>query len=422
MRAERGLLLLSLGGLWAGLAMALLGGLAERWDVLVLPWFPAHGILLVLGFVLPGLLFLLLRIAGPLMPRPLDPARIRVLGMLWAAAAIVAGLGHLLPGRVVAFLGMLLAFAAGGMQTGTMLKALPRRGESVVDVARDPLTKGDDACFQQIRFAHFFLPLGLLLMTASYAPGLAAWPGSPRLFLAGLHLTLVGHALVAAYGLTHLAIPRYAGVPAIAAGAIKGELHSTLPGLVLLVAGFLAGHSTGVGRGLLVAAGVFVFLGIFVYMGVLGANIMKNKSRTQRVTPAFAYIPWTFAGVLWLVCGVLMGWFLNAVPAPLADAYPSLRFTHAHFALLGGIAQVYLGLLPRELAAWNRRPVLPFTGTARGAFYGLNAGLLLLVVGRFGAGVGGTAFLGGAGLTLLSLALHGLHIRKLIRPHGDASA
>ena len=44
--------------------------------------------------------------------------------------------------------------------------------------------------------------------------------------------------------------------------------------------------------------GVSTFLGTFTFMGVLGANIMKNKSQTQRVTPQFAYIPWTFAGVL----------------------------------------------------------------------------------------------------------------------------
>jgi hypothetical protein len=143
-------------------------------------------------------------------------------------------------------------------------------------------------------------------------------------------------------------------------------------GVVLLVFGFGFGV-----KGLVIAGGLVVFFAAFVFMGVLGANIMKNKSRTQRVTPGFAYIPWVFAGVLWVVTGVLLGLFLNVVRAEvLADRLPALRAIHFHLVLFGGALQLALAFAAR---LWVAEPV-PFA-THKWAFYALNVALALLAWG-----------------------------------------
>jgi hypothetical protein len=354
----------------------------------------AHVLLSLFAFLLPALAAGTAHSLHAVLARSVDAARGRRLAILWAAGSLVLALvaafatgGGLVP-RIGLGLGALLLTAAAGMTTGALLRALPRRGESVVDVARDRLTKGDDACATQLRFAQFFLPLGVLM--ATFAGPWWSWssPWAARVYLAGIHL-LAGHILVSCYGLAHLWIPRLSGVPAIAAGAIKGELHTTLLGLVLMVAGFLSGGASGdpgaasqIGRRLIIAGGAFAFLGAFVFMGVLGANIMKNKSKTQRITPEFTYIPWAFTAVFWLLSGVLLGIFLNVVPDLYASSRGALRFTHVHIALLGGAAQLLLALAWRVVPAARGVPPPPFS-RGKWGYWGLNLGLALLLWGRF---------------------------------------
>ncbi|HEX2065328.1 MAG TPA: hypothetical protein VHI93_00810, partial [Candidatus Thermoplasmatota archaeon] len=211
-----------------------------------------------------------------------------------------------------------------------------------------------------------------------------AWgPAAGPWFLAGAHVLLVGYGLVSIYALSHLWVPRLSGVPAIAAGAIKGELHTSLLGVVLLAAGFLlrlAPPLHALATGLLVVGGVSTFVGTFTFMGVLGANIMKNKSPTQRVTSEFSYVPWTFAGVFWLIAGVLLGIFLNAVPGLLASRAPALRFAHVHAVLAGGAAQLFLGYLLHVRPRDRRLPPSSFR-SGRWGFHGWNLGTALLLVG-----------------------------------------
>jgi hypothetical protein len=265
----------------------------------------------------------------------------------------------------------LVLLAAAVLQSAAVLKAAPRRTESVVDVAKDPLSKGDDASLAHVRFAHMaFLPLSLLALAVD------RYVDAVDLRLAGYHWLLAGYGLLSVYGLSHLIVPRLSKVPAIAAGAIKGELHSSLLGLLLLAIGFI-GHNTH----MLVAGGSLLFFGAFVFMGVLGANIMKNKSRTQRVTPEFAYIPWTFAGVFWLITGVLLGLFLNAAVARFPEHLDSLAFVHAHAALYGGFGMLLMGFATRILPDGLGRLPIPFQRT-KWAFYGLNVGLILLFYGQ----------------------------------------
>lgn len=408
---ERLLLTTSLWGLAAAVVLAVLGVAFDPARTGLDLWH-AHGIVVLFAFLWPMAVFVQLHFLRTLLGRTPAPARIRVLAALMSAgaavagAAAVAGTGTVLDWGYRA--GLLLLLAAAGMLTGTMLRLLPRRSHSVVDVQRDPLTKGDDACFTQLRFAHFMLPLGVLGLVLA-GPW---WTPAPTAFLgaagvAGFHLLLAGYVLLSLYGIAHLAVPRLSGIPAIAAGAIKGELHTTLLGLVGLVAGFLtAPYAPGVGRGLVGGLGFFVFVGAFTFMGVLGANIMKNKSRTQRVTPEFVYVPWTFAGIFWLLSGVLMGMLLPAAQAAgtrLPFAYSALRFLHIHSALDGGAMILLLGfltrLLPREAGV-----APPSFQALKLPFYGLNAALVLLAAGELAGDLHGWLFWLGSLLTGLALA------------------
>lgn len=417
--AARPLALAALAGLLlasaAGIADAALPSSDLRLD-------GTHGVLALYGFLLPALAAFTAHALDRVLGRQVPARKGALLAALWFGGTLVLAGTALFPDhsaleegvraidrvhQAVAGLGALLLLAAAGMTTGALLKAVPKRKESVVDVARDPLTKGDDACAAHLRFAQFFLPLGVLLDAWTRMPGWGDSPIQGGLGLAGVHLLAV-HALVTCYGLAHLWVPRLSGVPAIAAGAIKGELHSTLLGLVFLLAGFLLDV-----RGLVIAGGAFAFLGAFTFMGVIGANIMRNKSKTQRVTPEFSYIPWAFTAVFWLMSGVLLGIFLNAVPDVYAEAGWSLRFTHVHIALLGGVGQLLLAL------AWRLRPAdrgtspPPFHGVAKLAYFALNTGLVLMLAGHFDAHADpGTVaprldnalFLAGAALVILAIA------------------
>lgn len=388
-------------GLAVGIALAALG-------LTSLPgaWNGAHGIVLLFGFLVPALEALNLHALARLVRHPVNPLAEKVAAQLLGTGTVLLALGAwLVPlaavsGYVLLGLGALVLLAGSGMLTGIVLKVAPRRGHSVVDLARDPLTKGDDACVAQVRFAHFFLPLGVLGVALS-APWWAWGSAAAPVFLAMVHVLLVGYGLVSVYALSHFWVPRLSGVPAIAAGAIKGELHSTLLGIVLLVTGFLlrlvagpTAHATS--TGLLITGGVCVFVGTFTFMGVLGANIMKNKSPTQRVTPEFAYVPWTFAGVFWLIAGVLLGIFLNAVPELLAAKWGALRFTHVHSILMGGAAQLFLGYLLRVAPRDRNLPPASFE-RGKWGFYSWNLGTCLLLFGALAASPGstlaGTAFI-----------------------------
>lgn len=386
-------------------AAVLLVGLAPAPASWGLDFLHAHAVLAMVGVVLPLAAHLQLRLVGRVLGRRMSPVRVRMatavggLGLLVAAGSALRfqGLGLELGYR----LGMAIVFMAGVLHMSAMLKVLPRRGESVVR-AEEPLTKGDDACFTQMRFAHFFLPLGLGLLAYGgpwwTGPGAEATTMQHAAVLSGLHVLLGGHVLVAMYAVSHLAVPRLSGIPAIAAGAIKGELHSTLLGLVGLLAGFfLTPVAPGVGRGLTVFLGFFVFVGAFTFMGVLGANIMKNKSRTQRVTPEFSYIPWVFAGVLWILCGTLMGMMVAAIrPLPVdgvvaapatrgfAPNIAALATTHAHMVILGGYLMLALGLMSRLIPMDQGRGPPSFQ-RLKGSFYGLNLALGLFALGAFDA-------------------------------------
>jgi hypothetical protein len=401
----RPLVTVSLWGLLSATLAAVLAALgsADVGRLSTLGLGRAHAVLALFLFLFPALAAATAHALEAILKRPLPPGKERLLAILWAAGsgllAVVAavGTGQGLAVRLGLGLAALALVAAAGMTTGALLRALPRRSESVVDVARDPLTKGDDASLAHLRFAQFFLPLAVAL--AAFAGPWWGW-GSPwavRLHLAGVHV-MAAHALVACYGLAHLWVPRLSGVPAIAAGAIKGELHSTLLALVLMLAGFLSGL-----RGLVIAGGAFAFLGAFTFMGVIGANIMRNKSRTQRVTPEFTYIPWAFSAVFWLLSGVLLGIFLNVVPELFAARRDALRFTHVHIALLGGAAQLLLALAWRVVPAARGAAPPPFS-RGRWGFWGLNLGLALLLAGRFRDEAVPVTFLAGALLVLVGLA------------------
>lgn len=364
-------------------------------------WGRAHADLAVLGALVPAYLAFLQHAWARFFPGEPPGRRLeRAIAFLVAGAAGLAAAHLLRPEwdtRVLGVVAGLVVAAGGVLAVPAVLPRLPARGATLVR-AEEPLTKGDDACAKQLRFSMFFLPLGLALLAAAEWPT-GAWQA--RLRGAGVHVLLAGHALLAVYATSHLWVPRFSGVPAIAAGAIKGELHSTLGGVTFLLAGFLTRGVWGGSTGLLVAGGGFLFLGVFTFMGVLGANIMKNKSRTQRVTPEFSYIPWMFAGVFWLLSGILLGLFLNAVPEPLEHLAPSLRLVHLHAALFGGAAQVLVALLVRALPMEAGAGPPPF-GRSRLAFLGWNAGLAAMVVGALGAGTGGAAFAAGSVVAALS--------------------
>ena len=400
--AARPFFMVGLGALAAALVLGILAPLAVGTAFEVHGLGQAHFVLGIFGFLLPGIAGLQVDALARLHARPAPVGKAKVAALAWGlgTGVLVVALAFT-DGwvRTAALMLALVVLAEAGILTMLLLlKLLPRRGQSVVDVARDPLTKGDDASLTQARFAQFFLVPAIVATVAAGPWWEWASPWGAKAWLAGLHLLLAGHALVSCYALTHLWIPRLSGVPAIAAGAIKGELHSSLLGLLLLVAGFLVPA-----RGLLIAGGAFLFLGCFTWMGVLGANIMRNKSKTQRVTPEFTYVPWVFTGVFWIVSGVLLGIFLNAVPDAFAARFGALAFTHAHAVLLGGFVQVAIGLAMRIVPLTRGAPPLPFH-RGKWAFYALNVGLALLVAGQLGAGVDGRAFQAGGALALLGVA------------------
>ncbi|HUR25747.1 MAG TPA: hypothetical protein VM327_07025 [Candidatus Thermoplasmatota archaeon] len=405
MHAARPLVMASLAGLALTVLVAVLDVFAELGIFALLQ---AHVALALFAFLAPALAAMTVHSAEAVLGRPVDARRATLLALLWAAGGITlasaAACGVGTGCRVGLGLGTLVLAGAAAMTTGAILAVLPKRRESVVDVARDPLTKGDDASVAHLRFAQFFLPPAVLLAAAT-GPW---WNWQPSwtdgAYLAGVHL-LGAHVLVSCYGLAHLWVPRLSGVPAIAAGAIKGELHSTLLGLVFLLGGFAFGM-----RGLVIAGGTFAFLGAFTFMGVIGANIMRNKSRTQRVTPEFTYIPWAFTAVFWLISGVLLGIFLNVVPNLYATSLGALRFTHVHIALLGGAAQVLLALAWRIVPAARGVAPPPFT-RGRWGYWGLNLGLALLIVGRFRNEAIPVTYLVGAILVSLGLAASFMTLR-----------
>lgn len=311
--------------------------------------------------------------------------------LVWLLGILVVAVGTVANDAVVA-VGAVLWAAAGIPYAIHAMKATPK----ATLVTDDPLTKGDDACFKHLTFAHRFLPIGLLMLVG--ATTLAAFD----IFVAGLitatlHVLFIGYALISTYGISHLWVPRFSGVPAIAAGAIKGELHTSLLGIVGLVIGFLTGI-----KGLIAGLGFFAFVGFFTFMGVIGANMMKNKSKTHQVTPEFVYIPWTFTAVFWLISAVLMGLFLNVVPDLFADRLGDLRHLHVMSAIVGGFVQLAIGILTRALpiAAGTNPP--RFQGQLRGAFFAFNTGLVLWLAGTFaGSALAPT----GIGLVALSLFL-----------------
>ena len=364
----------------AGLAATLVLALADALGLFGVAWGPAHQALGLAGALLPALYALIHAVAGPRLSRPLEGAGL--VAALTMAGATLLAFQALLEGSVTSSAGLFLvvALAFSGhlallfgalLQMRSLRLAMPPRGTSLVDIARDPLTKGDDACLKQLKLGHIFLVVGLAAQTVLAWPFAGASSWMPGARLAADHLLLVGFGLPVLFGVSHLLVPRLSGVPAIAAGAIKGELHSTLLGVTLLTAGFAFGI-----KGLTIAGGLVVFFAAFVWMGVLGANIMKNKSRTQRVTPGFAYIPWVFSGVLWIVVGVLLGLFLNIVPQVFADRLPALRSVHAHLLLFGGALQLGLGLVARAV----RVEPVPFS-LHRWSFFALNVALGLLAWG-----------------------------------------
>ncbi len=409
--ATRPLLFVSLASAAVAVLLGIASPLAEGTPFAVQGLAQAHFVLAIFGFLLPGATAMHLDALRRILDRDVPATAVRGLAIAWASAIELAFALAFTGGVLRIFLlaiGASAVLAAAGMTTALLLKRLPKRKESVADVVRDPLTKGDDASFAQARFAHFLLAPAVV-MTVLGAPWWG-WTGTwaPRVWLAGLHLLLAGYALVSTYSITHLWVPRLSKVPAIAAGAIKGELHSSLLGLVLLMAGFLADS-----KGLAIAGGSFLFLGCFTWMGVLGANIMRNKSKTQRVTLEFTYIPWVFTGVFWLVCGVLLGVFLNAVPDALADRFVGLRSTHAHAILLGGMAQVAIGLAMRIVPAGRGVPPVPFH-RGKWGFYALNLGLSLLVAARLAqapaewlAPAGGLLVGCGGAVAFMTLIPHG---------------
>lgn len=401
--AARPFLQVSLAALAFALVLGIAAPFAQGTALEVHDLGQAHFVLGVFGFLLPGIAALHLHGLAALHGRVAPAGKANVAALAWGLGSATLALGLAFADGLLRWpalaLGLVVLTEAAILTMLLLLKQLPRRRQSVVDVAKDPLTKGDDASLTQARFAQVFL-VPAVVATVAAGPwwDWAHW-AAPRVWLAGLHLLLAGHALVSCYSITHLWVPRLAKVPAIAAGAIKGELHASLLGLLLLVVGFALDS-----RGWAIAGGAFLFFAAFTWMGVLGANIMRNKSRTQRVTPEFTYIPWVFTGVFWLVCGVLLGVFLNAVPEAFADRLPALRFTHAHSVLLGGFVQVALGLAMRIVPMARGIAPIPFQ-EGKWGFYALNLGLALLVAGQLGSGTDGRAFQWGGLLALLGVAV-----------------
>ncbi len=390
----RGLWITSIIFLFAGIGL-LVGGFVAP-DLLL--WFGAHGAAMSAGVLLIGTEALHYTTLARFRKAEFNMERVIVLTTLYATGATMLVAGWLLqPSLIFQFIvlfGWSVLVAGSIVSLSIHLEILPKRKESVVDTDKDPLTKGDDASWKHVKFAHFFLPIGLMLASVSFFPFMSSMEWAYNVHIAGLHVLGIGYGVLSMYGLGHLWVPRFSGVPAIAAGAIKGELHSTLPSLILLPLGFAFDN-----RALLIAGGAFAFFGFFTYMGVLGANIMRNKSPTHRVTPEFVYIPWTFTGIFWLVCGVLMGIFLNVIPELFAGLDGTLRMVHVHIAIFGGVLQLILGWLTRIMP--NEREPPHFAGAMSGAFYAFNAS----VVASLFYSVGDNLVAGGFAVLMLLVAL-----------------
>ncbi len=414
MDGSRGLTRIALVGAGFGALFLVLGLL----DVGGFGWFQAHGRVLLGGFLLPLLMAAHAVTLARLARAPLDAAKLHLAGGGVLAGSLLFALGWLFQPSpllsVVGVAGLVLVAAAGIVYAVHVMKTAPKGGLTTPD---DPLTKGDDACLKHVHFSHRFLALGLLLQVVAAALAFVSpdvW--QLRVHVAAQHVLLVGFGLLSLYGIGHFWVPRFSGVPAIAAGAIKGELHTTLLGLAGLLLGFLLDQP-----GLTLGLGFFVFVGFFTYMGVLGANIMKNKSKTQRVTPEFTYIPWTFTGIFWLISAVLLGLFLNAVPDVLSERAAALRFTHVHVALLGGAVQLLMSwAIPARADALGVRPPR-FDGRMKGSFYAFNAAVTLAVWARF-ADAAATWWYAALGLLALSLVLYTATVGGLKRPAPLATA
>ncbi len=372
-------------------------------------WFAAHGVVLMLGSVMAGLAALH-AYTLPALARTTFPERpVALSANLWLAGTLALAFAVLLPWSWTRYIGWLgtAVFAAGAtIWSIQVMKHAPKKG--LVDMDADKLTKGDDACLKHVHFSHRFLPIGAILLMPALLIG-GVWGG--RLYDAAIHIIVVGYGLLSIYGLSHFWVPRLSGIPAIAAGAIKGELHTSLLGIVGITAGFIIGVDTRVGQGFLVGLGPMVFLGFFVWMGVLGANIMKNKSPTNSVRPEFVYIPWTFSAVFWLVAAVLMDIFLNVLPDTMQDKYAALRFTHLHVGLLGGAIQLLLGLMTRLIPMHGGRAPPRFGSAMKGSFYLLNLGLAFMVFGRFEA-IDDPWLIGGLGIVTISLGMYAVAMAR----------
>lgn len=371
-------------------------------------WFGAHGLFMVSVGLVPLLSVFHLHALVQFVGATLPTRDIRLIAAGLLGGGTIAAVGVAMDFAWILVLGLIISFIATVELSRIVIHRLPRTSIKT----DDPLSKGDDACVKQMRMAHYFLPTGYYWMALGAAP--VDLPYLDRIFAAGMHELLVGYALVSMYAIGHLWIPRLSGIPAIAEGAIKGELHTTMLGLAGVTLGFLTGYI-----GFFLAFAPFVFIGFFTYMGVLGANIMKNKSQTHRVTPEFVYVPWVFAAVFWMICGVLMGLFLNVVPETLAANYGSLRYMHMHVGLAAGMVQLILGITTRILPArWSMGPPR-FDGLMKWSFYGFNAAFALILWGHFRGGTQDVFLVVGAIGFVLSLLMYVQAIIQKPKPKSD---
>lgn len=369
------------------------------------PAWQAHGLLAAWGFLVPAFLWLVDEGVNNTTGRHVRGREMATAAFLLAAGAwIMAASAMLLLGN-----GRPVALGVGGIMVvaGVVVQAsgLLPQARAGASRAADPLTKGDDASLQAIRLGHFFMAAGATASLAAAA--LRDVPGVNLVWApAAMHVAFAGGVLLTVYGVGHLWIPRFTQVPAIAAGAIKGEIHSTMLAVVFLSAGMALDVSA-----LTLAGGGLLFVGSFTFMGVLGANVMKQKARLQRITREFVYVPWTFAGIFWLLSGVLLGMLSATRPAALAEQTEALRFTHIHVALYGGFALLALGWTYPILARAAKREN-PTYGRTKAAFWLLNSALAVLIVGAF-QGFTGWGWLSGAALAFLGAAAWFISLRAL---------
>src|SRR5204863_314389 len=79
--------------------------------------------------------------------RPADATRARFVAVYWLFGALISAVGMSVPEGILHTMGAAMAAlvltAAAILTTGLLLRAIPKRSQSVVDVKLDPLTKGD---------------------------------------------------------------------------------------------------------------------------------------------------------------------------------------------------------------------------------------------------------------------------------------